>query len=382
MKIALVCPYDFAYPGGVVNHVSSLYKELKMLGHDVRIIAPASKSPAEYGTDFIRVGKPRPLATSGTVVRISLSVNLKNRIKQVLETEKFDVIHLHEPFMIMLCSAMLRFSKTCNVATFHASQGKPGYNLGWPFTRIFLRRRRRNLHGHMAVSKAALRFASKYIPGDYTIVPNGIDLDLFNTEVQPVPEYLDDKLNILFVGRMESRKGLDYLIDAYAQIKPLCPQTRLLVVGPGTPRQMSHYRSKVKRHGLSDVVFTGGVACNELPRYYKTAHIYCSPATGQESFGIVLLEAMALGVPIVASQIEGYQCVLTDNKEGLLVPPKNSDKLAEALLKLIAQPDLRSELSAGGLKTVQQYSWKRVAKKVEEYYHLVLSKNYHGPEGK
>ncbi|CAI83068.1 glycosyltransferase family 4 protein [Dehalococcoides mccartyi] len=382
MKIALVCPYDFAYPGGVVNHVNSLYKELKMLGHDVRIIAPASKSLVEYGTDFIQVGKPRPLATSGTVVRISLSVNLKNRIKKVLAEEKFDVIHLHEPFMIMLCSAMLRFSKTCNVATFHASQGKPGYNLGWPFTRIFLRRRRRNLHGHMAVSNAALRFASKYIPGEYTIVPNGIDLDLYHTEVQPFSEYIDDKLNILFVGRMESRKGLGYLIDAYAQIKPLCPQTRLLIVGPGTPRQISHYRNMVKKHGLSDVVFVGGVSCHDLPRYYKTAHIYCSPATGQESFGIVLLEAMALGVPIVASRIEGYQCVLTDNKEGLFVPPKNADELAKTLIKLITHPDMRSELSAEGLKTVQQYSWKMVAKKVEEYYHLVLSKNHHGPEGK
>ncbi|OBW63454.1 MAG: glycosyl transferase family 1 [Dehalococcoides mccartyi] len=382
MKIALVCPYDFAYPGGVVNHVNSLYKELKMLGHDVRIIAPASKSLVEYGTDFIQVGKPRPLATSGTVVRISLSVNLKNRIKKVLAEEKFDVIHLHEPFMIMLCSAMLRFSKTCNVATFHASQGKPGYNLGWPFTRIFLRRRRRNLHGHLAVSNAALRFASKYIPGEYTIVPNGIDLDLYHTEVQPFSEYIDDKLNILFVGRMESRKGLGYLIDAYAQIKPLCPQTRLLIVGPGTPRQISHYRNMVKKHGLSDVVFVGGVSCHDLPRYYKTAHIYCSPATGQESFGIVLLEAMALGVPIVASRIEGYQCVLTDNKEGLFVPPKNADELAKTLIKLITHPDMRSELSAEGLKTVQQYSWKMVAKKVEEYYHLVLSKNHHGPEGK
>ena len=137
MKIALVSPYDFAYPGGVANHISALEHHLTRLGHEVKIIAPASKAVTTFGNKFIPIGKPRAIPTSGSIVRITLSLRLASKIKEVLSQEKFDVIHLHEPFMPMLCSAVLRFSNVPNIGTFHACDGSPGYNLGWPIKRCF-----------------------------------------------------------------------------------------------------------------------------------------------------------------------------------------------------------------------------------------------------
>lgn len=367
MKIALVSPYDFAYPGGVTHHISALEHYFTKAGHDVRVIAPASKAIAGFGDRFIPIGKPRPIPSSGSICRITISLRLAHTIKDVLSREKFDIVHLHEPFMPMLCSAVLRFSDTINVGTFHACHGRPGYNFGWPITTFMLHRRRRKLDGKIAVSKPAMDFVSKYVPGYYNIIPNGIDLERFSTEVPPIEEYRDGKFNILFVGRLESRKGLNYLIKAYQQVKREIPESRLIVVGPGT-RLRKKYERQIRRDGLRDVVFVGYVPYSDLPRYYKTADIYCSPATGRESFGIVLLEAMAMGKPIVASDIEGYAGVMTNGVEGLLVPPKDKGRLAQALFSLIKDKALREQMGASGIVKAQEYSWERVAKRVLDYY--------------
>ncbi len=219
MKIALVSPYDFAYPGGVTNHISSLERHFPRMGHEVRVIAPASQAVSTFGDRFIAIGKPRPIPTSGSIARISLSLRLASSIKAALNKEKFDIIHLHEPFMPMLCSAVLRFSNTRNIGTFHACDGKPGYKFGRPISTIMLKRRGRKLDGRIAVSKPAMDFASKYVPGYYDIIPNGIDIKRFSPDVPPIERFRDGKLNILFVGRLERRKGLKYLIKAYEQVK-------------------------------------------------------------------------------------------------------------------------------------------------------------------
>ena len=374
MKIALVSPYDFAYPGGVTNHIAALEQHFTRMGHEVKVIAPASKAVSVFGDRFIPIGKPRPVPTSGSVARITLSLRLASTIKTVLEKENFDIVHLHEPFMPMLCSAVLRFSKGPNIGTFHASDGSPGYNLGWPVGRIMLSRRMHKLDGKIAVSKPAMEFASKYIPGYYNIIPNGVDIGHFSPDISPIEEFCDGKRNILFVGRFERRKGLNYLLRAYQQVKREIPDSRLIAVGPGT-RLRKKYEKWIKRNGLKDVVFVGFAPNTELPRYYKTADVFCAPATSRESFGIVLLEAMAVGKPIVATSVEGYASVVTDGEDGLLVPPKNSRELARALLSVMSDEVLSQQMGTKGRLKAQGYSWEQVAQRVFDYYVRVLNES-------
>ena len=372
MKIALVSPYDFAYPGGVTNHISALEQHFTRMGHQVKVIAPASRAVSIFGDRFIPIGRPYPFPSSGSVVRVPVSLRLGSAIKTTLSEENFDIIHLHEPFMPMLCSAVLRFSNTANVGTFHACQGKPGYNWARPISSWMIRRRLHKLDGRIAVSKAAMGYANKYVPGYYEIIPNGIDLEHFSPDVSPIEEFCDGKLNILFVGRLEKRKGLNYLVEAYKQVKQEIPDCRLIIVGPGTILRRK-YERQVKKNGLKDVTFAGYVAAEELPRYYKTADIFCSPATGHESFGIVLLEAMAVGKPIVASDIEGYASVMAHGVEGLLVPPKDKEKLAQALISLLTDESLRQQMGTKGRLKATEHGWERIAQRVLDYYVEVLN---------
>jgi len=372
MKIALVSPYDFAYPGGVVNHISCLEHNLTRMGHEVKIIAPASSAVYSFGDRFIRVGKPRSVPVSGSVARVTLSPWLSSRIKEVLEQEKFDICHLHEPLVPMLCPAVIRLSHIPLVGTFHASGGKPWYSLGTPLFKMCLKRWVRKLDVKIAVAQPALNYISKNFPGDYYIVPNGIDTQHFCPDVAPIEEFMDGKINILFVGRMEKRKGVDYLIQAYRRVKREIPDSRLILVGPGV-RLRNKYRKRVNRYGLKDVVFVGYSSYSDLPRYYKTADVVCAPATGWESFGIVLLEAMAVGKPLVASAIEGYNSVMTHGVEGLLVPPKNSEQLAEALITLSNDKTIRQQMGARGKLTALKYDWSNVAQQLLDCYHKALN---------
>lgn len=378
MKIALVSPYDFAHPGGVQSgHITHLERQLTRMGHEVKVIAPASK-PIDYlGDRFIQIGKPRSIPSSGSIIRISTSFRLASVIKEVLNREKFDIVHLHEPFMPMLCSAVLRFSNAVNIGTFHAADGKPGYTFGRPISTIMLRRRRRKLDGKIAVSRPAMNYASKYVPGQYEIIPNGVDIGRFTPDVTPMEKFCDGKQNILFLGRLEHRKGLKYLLEAYQQVKQEIPDSRLIVAGPGT-RLRKGYDRWIKRNHLEDVVFVGYISEEDKPRYFKTADIYCAPSTGHESQGIVLLEGMAVGTPIVASNIEGYAGVITHGQEGLLVPPKNSSELAKALIFLLKDKSLRQQMGAKGRATAEQYSWERIARKVVDFYTSVIAGNGRG----
>lgn len=380
MKIALVSPYDFAYPGGVANHISSLEHHLTRMGHEVKVIAPASKVVTTFGDRFIPIGRPRPIPTSGSIVRITLSLKLASTIKSVLAEEKFDIIHLHEPFAPMLCSAILRFSDALNIGTFHACDGRPGYNfyrLGRPISTIMVKRRMRKLEGKIAVSKPAMQFADRYVPGYYNIIPNGVDAEHFSPDAAPIEEFCDGKQNILFVGRLERRKGLNYLLKAYQEIKGEIPNSRLIVVGPGSRPRKKHEKW-VMKNGLQDVVFIGYASYTDLPRYYKTADVFCTPATSRESFGIVLLEAMAVGKPIVATNIAGYASVVTHNEDGFLVPPKSSRGLAQALSSLLKDESLRQQMGAKGRVTAERYNWKYVAQRVLDYYVKVYSENHRG----
>jgi len=253
MKIALICPYDFAYPGGVANHICSLERRLTEMGHEVKVIAPASKDVNIFGDRFIPIGRPLPLPASGSVPRLALSPRLRPNVKEVLEEEKFDIIHLHEPFMPSLCTSVLRFSRTVNVGTFHAYDGSPGYSFLKPLSTFLLRILFPRLDGKIAVSKPARQFVSRYFPGDYQIIPNGVDTEHFSPHVSPIDKFCDGKLNILFVSRLEKRKGADYLLRAYQQVKREIPNSRLIIVGTGTVLR-AKYKMWVEQKGLKDVV--------------------------------------------------------------------------------------------------------------------------------
>ncbi|MSQ22383.1 MAG: glycosyltransferase family 1 protein [Dehalococcoidia bacterium] len=368
MKIALVSPYDFAYPGGVVSHISSLGRQLERLGHTVKILAPAA-TPNSLGLDnLIAIGRPVPIPSGGSIARLSLSVWLEHRVKTILDQERFDVIHLHEPLAPVLPLTVLCFSNAANVGTFHAFHGS---GLQYLLSRRLIDRWFQKLDARIAVSEPARRYVSKSFPGEYHIIPNGIDVDLFSEQVPPFDAFNDGKLNILFVGRLEKRKGLKYLLCAFGRLKWQYPNLRLIVAGPGNPGKEC-YRIMSER-ALQDVVFVGGVSGDAVRRYYHTAQIFCTPATGKESFGIVLGEAMAAGKPIVASNIEGFRGVMTDGQEGFLVTPKNEEALALALERLILDPALRLKMGQQGKRTVQKYRWDGVAAQIVQCYEEALA---------
>ncbi|MBA7611333.1 Phosphatidyl-myo-inositol mannosyltransferase [subsurface metagenome] len=371
MKIALVSPYDLAYPGGVASHILALERQFIKMGHEVRIIAPISKAPPASHKRFICLGRPWPTPSSGSVARITLTPWLSSKVKPMLEREKFDVIHLHEPLVPMLCTTILRLSQAANVGTFHAMDSR-GYNIWWPFTVVFLKKWFRKLDGRIAVSKPAREFSSGHFPGEYTIIPNGVDLEHFSPEVPSFEEFRDGKINILFVSRLEKRKGVNYLLSAYQQVRKEIGNCRLILVGPST-RWSRQHEKQIKQQGLDDIVFVGYVPQEDLPRYYQSADIVCSPATGRESFGLILLEAMAMGKPIVASNIDGYASVATHGVEALMVPPKNKQMLAQALISLATDAQLRQEMGARGKVKAAEYGWEHIAQRVMDYYKAVLN---------
>ena len=366
MKIALVSPYDWAVAGGVNSHCAHLRERFVAQGHDVRIIAPASRQIDDEGV--ITIGK-RPLSVpaSGSMARISLSLTLAPPVRSTLLKERFDIVHVHEPFMPMLPIHFLRYSEAVNVGTFHASRQKGQFFYTWG--RRHLRRWFRRLDGKIAVSSAASGFVEQYFPGYYNIIPNGVDVDRFSTKARPLAEYQDGKLNILFVGRPEKRKGLEYLLRAYARMKRQEPEIRLIVVGAG---KFGRFQRTVRSQRLPDVVFCSYVSDEELPRYHQAADVFCAPATGFESQGIVLLEAMAAGLPIVASNIEGYAGVLTHGVQGVMALPGDEEGLADALLQLLRDPAARRHMAEQGRRRAQEFSWQRVSQQILSYYERLL----------
>lgn len=372
MKIALVSPYDCAVPGGVMEHILHLTREFQERGHVVKIMAPCSKSDYEpqIDVDVYKIGRPVPVPVSGSVVRVSLSLRLSRRVRQILRRERFDIVHVHEPLMPALCPTLLWHSHAVNVGTFHAYREKfRVYQYSKPLLRRFFNR----IDGLLAVSPAARDYVAQYFPAHYTIIPNGIDVARFaNPDLEPFPEYQDGYRNILFVGRMEKRKGLKYLLRALPLVKEACPRTRLIVVGEG--RSRAGFQRAVVESGLSDVVFTGFVPAGELPRYHRAAHVFCAPGTGFESFGIVLLEAMAAGLPVVASDIVGFRQVVSHGEEGLLVPPRDPEGLARALILLLRNQDLCEAMSQRGRDKAARYDWNVIADQVLAFYQTTMDR--------
>jgi len=365
MKVGLVSPYDFSSPGGVRDHVRYLADQLQQLGHETRIFAPSSRRDVDAnGSDFYRIGSPIAIPVNDSVARISLSFHLANRLAAIVAREKFDVLHFHEPLMPALPMTMLRMSPTANVGTFHAfARSNVGYYYGRPLLQPYLA----HLHRGIAVSEPARTFFNRYFP-DYPlrIIPNGIDTDVYRPGLSPIRHLRDDYVNVLFVGRLEKRKGVGDLLRGFEFLRARVENTRLIIVGDGPLR--GRVESYISRHRLPDVVLSGYVPDSVLPRYYSSADIFCAPATGSESFGIVLLEAMAAGLPVVATEIPGYMTVVEPGKDSLTVRPKGWAELGAALVILARDGELRRRMGDAGHVKAQRYSWSSVAKQVIEVY--------------
>jgi phosphatidylinositol alpha-mannosyltransferase len=363
LKIGIVSPYGYPHPGGVNEHVRFTYLAMRRMGHDVWIITSKYGRERESEGHIIRLGTGWAAPANGSVGRVTLGLRFKHQVREVLEAHRFDVLHFHEPLVPFLSPTMLDASETVNIGTFHAFGGfSPSYWVG----RLFARRLADKLDGRIAVSGAARHFISRYFPGDYRIIPNGVDLERFQN-AEPFEELRDGTLNVLFVGRFEERKGLIHLLKAYHRLRKRHVDARLLVIGDGPKRR--EYRRFVGLRGIRDVHFLGRVSDEEKVRYFASADIYCAPNTGQESFGIVLLEAMAAGVPIVASDIHGFKRVVERNVQGILVEPRNPRALAAALYALARDPELRHDMGEAGRLRAPEFSWDRVTERIVDYYY-------------
>ncbi len=367
MKIALVTPYDYPYPGGVTEHIMHLDREFRAAGHDTRIIAASTEDQDALGTNVIKVsGAVASIPFSGSNARITLSPRVYQRVKNILNQEQFDIVHVHEPFAPLLCLTVLRHSHSINVGTFHAYRETSTL---YEYARPLARRVFGRLDGRIFVSEAVRDYVTQYFEGDYRVIPNGIDYMRFaDPGIEPIKRFADGRPNLLFVGRMEKRKGFRTLIRAYPYIKQFVPDARLIVVGAFTDEEKAPFVRYARAHRLRGIHFVGWVSREELPRYYRSATVFCAPSTGFESFGIVLLEAMAAGLPIIASDIAGYRTVLTDRKEGLLVPPGDHNAFAHAAVTLLKDPGLRAQLSEHGRATASLYDWQIIARRVLDYY--------------
>lgn len=376
MRIALVTQAYYPVLGGVTEHAWHLGQELQQRGHEVTVITGSAKQPDDRGLRVLRHGFQIPLMSNGANVSITVGWKLGRLLQRIEEQEQFDIVHIQSPLDPGLPLIASKSMRTPKVGTYHSARqfnGSAGEYVPKIFRPIFLDAIRK-IQAHIAVSPAAEEFVHHYFPQvPMTIIPNGIDTKRFSPAIEPFPQYRDGKTTILFVGRMDPRKGAKFLLLALPWIeKALGDSYRLLIVGTGWMQK--YYDAYVPLKLRHRVEFAGYASPEELPRYYRSADIYCSPATGNESFGIVLLEAMASGTPVVASDIDGYRWLVEPGIEGLLVPPRSPRHLAEALVQIAQDPTLRSQMSQAGVRKAKAYAWPSVTDQVEAVYQQVLDR--------
>ena len=366
LRIALFAPYDLARDGGVTNQIRSQARALRTLGHEVRIYGPAS-SPLPQGE--IALCHAVPLILSGTESGMSLDPASVWRVARLLRHERFDLLHVHEPLTPLVPWSALRFASVPVVGTFHVyrEHGHRLYSLG----RLVLRSLIEHIDFRIAVSEAAYRTVSRYFPGRYEVVPNGIDFDAFAAP-RPRPAALaTDRPHVLYVGRLERRKGVEYLVRAMAGVQRVVPRARLVVAGDGPDRR---HLMAVARECGTDATFLGRVANADLPAFIQASDIVCSPALGGESFGIVLLEAMACGRPIVASRIDGYVGLAGDADCGLFAPPGDAGAIERACVSLLQNDELRRAMGARGAAAARAYDWPAIAERLVFIYRELLGR--------
>jgi phosphatidyl-myo-inositol alpha-mannosyltransferase len=370
MKIGLVSAHSFLRPGGVKNHILNLQKEYKKRGIECKIIAPRSFGEKNYGKDIILMGTSFRLPVAGSQGDFTFSFT-PGTIDRMLKKEKFDLFHFHnvgpQTWQIMSNPHL----PATNIMTWHASLQGANYFKYLPFSKeLILHNVKEKIDGIIGVAPFNLDIF-KTVKKPKAVIPNGIDLEKFNPKVKKIDKYADGKINILFLGRIEERKGLAYLLQAYKILQKkfgvdwVAENLRLLIIGEGPLKEDSE--KWVAENNLKNVIFIGQVV--DPPKYYATCDIYCAPAIYGESFGIVLIEAMATGKPVVAFANAGYKTVLGKGKgKNFLAKPRDYRTLAKRLEVLIKNPKLRKTMGDWGLKEARKYSWPIIAEKVLKFY--------------
>ena len=367
MRIIQICPYSWDAPGGVQSHVRQLADQLQRRGHEVLVLAPGSAASTER--DVRIVGRPVRVRFNGSVVPLCFSPASATAVREALDQFDPDVVHLHEPLAPSTSMLAALYAKAPLVATFHAYFGREMlqgqmYSAVAPLLRPIWRR----IDHRIAVSQAAAASVTSRMGRDpIRIVPNGADLEPFR---RALPADLPAGRKLLFVGRLEPRKGFPIAVRAFALLAQRMPDVRLLVVGEGRDRKALRELDADVR---ARVTMLGHVTRAELPTYHAAADVFIGSALGSESFGIVLVEAMAAGLPVVVSDIAGYREVVHEGIEGLLVPPSDPEALAAALTRVLDDASLAARLGAAGEERACDFSWDTVAAQIEESYHDAVS---------
>lgn len=347
----MLCPYSLTLPGGVQMQVLGLARALRQIGHDVRVLAPSDGPPPDAGVTTL--GASVPTAANGSVAPIAPDVSAQLRTIRALRDERFDLLHLHEPLAPGPTQTALVVKGAPTIGTFHAAGDSASYRYLRPVVRWLANR----LDTRCAVSADATALASRYLGGTYVPVFNGIEIDRY-ADAEPWPA---DGPTIFFIGRHEPRKGLDVLLAALGSL----PADVRLWIGSDGPDTEELKR----RHADDDrIEWLGRISDAEKERRIRGADVLCAPALRGESFGIVLLEGMAAGTAVVASDIDGYRNVATHGRDARLVPPGDADALAKALAEILAGGPAVDALVEAGRARADTLSMRRLAERYTELY--------------
>jgi len=364
LRIGICAPYDLGRPGGVNTHIRAQAAALRRLGHDVCVFG-ATSAPLPAGD--VSLGACFSMAVGGTETGFGVDPRSWWTVKRLLQSRRFDVIHMHEPLMPLPSWFVLRQAAVPVIATFHTyrEQGHRWY----PKYHGIFDPLMTHVRVRLAVSEAAKRTVAAHFPGDYEVVPNAIDIGRFARPSPRPPAMPAGRRHVLTVGRLEPRKGVDRLIRAMAEVQARVSGLQLVIVGDGPDRAAVE---SLARELNVHAVFAGRVSDAELPGYYQAADVMCAPALGDESFGIVLIEAMAAGRPIVATNIAGYAELLGPAGCARLADAGKPASLACEMLAVLTDPALARCLGDNGANAVRRYDWTVVAKRLEEIYLDVL----------
>lgn len=373
MKVGLVCPYPWDVPGGVMGHVRDLAEALIDSGHEVSVLAPVDEEQHRLPSYVVPAGRTVPVRYNGSVARLVFGPISARRARRWLRDGDFDVLHLHSPEALSLSLITLMQASGPIVATFHAAN---------PRSRVLsafspaLQPSLEKIQGRIAVSPAARRTIVEHLHGDAVLIPNGVHVKSF-AGAEPFPGWPGEGGAIGFLGRLdEPRKGLDVLLEAFCRLAPQRPNLRLLVAGPGDVDAVSRELPGPVR---DRVVLLGRVSEEDKARFYASVDLYVAPNTGGESFGIVLLEAMAAGTPVVASDLDAFRRVLDDGRAGELFAVRDPAALADTLRRLLDHPAERETLAHNGATRVAAYDWSAVARSVLGVYSTVRLANEFTP---
>ena len=364
MRIGIVCPYSWDIPGGVSAHVADLAEALIRMGHHVSVLAPAEFD--ELLPDYVvSTGKPRAVKYNGSVARLSFGPIAARKVSKWIEDGEFDVLHVHEPLAPSLSVLACWAAKGPIVATWHSSMDKSRMML--TLSKL-AQTAMEKVSARIAVSEAARTTLMKHVGGDAVVIPNGVDVSAF-INAKPMFGWPGVNQSIVFLGRGdEPRKGLAVLVDAYPEIRRQHPNVRLLIAGPGEPADTLR---KLSREDRASVTVLGMVAPQDKASVLASGTVYVAPNTGGESFGIVLLEAMASGTPVVASDLEAFRRVLNHGKAGITFENENSEDLAKVVSGLLADPVRCAELTVQGKLRAAEFDWSVVAERIVDVYESI-----------